>query len=135
MIVTDASVMVSALHPTDVHHQQSRAWLRQHLRAGNTLIAPLLLLSEVSGAVTRRSGDFALGQQALNRQIAFRQLRLVPLDAHLGVLAAQLAVQLRLRGADAVYVALAAQLRIPLVTWDGEQRERGGQIIDAREPW
>ena len=134
MIVADASVMMSALHPPDVHHQQSRAWLLQHLRAGDTLIAPLLLLSEISGSITRRSGDPALGQLALGRLIAFRQLRLVPLDARLGGLAAQLAVHLRLRGADAVYVALADQLQIPLVTWDREQRERGGQRIVAQEP-
>jgi len=36
--------------------------------------------------------------------------------------------------ADAVYVALAEQLQIPLVTWDREQRERGGQRIVAQEP-
>ncbi len=134
MIVTDASVMMSALHPPDIHHEQSRAWLQQHLRAGEMLIAPLLLLSEVSGSVTRRSGDPALGQLALDRLIAFRQLRLMPLDARLGVLAAQLALHLRLRGADAVYVALADQLQIPLVTWDREQRERGGQRIVTEEP-
>ena len=86
MIVADASVMMSALHPPDVHHQQSRDWLVQHLRAGDTLIAPMLLLSEISGSITRRSGNPALGRLALDRLIAFRQFRLVPLDARLGSL-------------------------------------------------
>jgi predicted nucleic acid-binding protein len=126
--------MVAALYPPDINYQMSRAWLRQHLRAGGVLFAPMLLLSEVSGAVTRRSGDEALGQLALDRLIAFRQLRLVPLDARLGLHSAQIALDLRLRGADAVYVALADQLQIPLITWDREQRERGGQRIDARQP-
>ena len=135
MNVVDASVLVAALYPPDVHHQVSRAWLRRHLRAGGILIAPILLLAEVASAVTRRSGDRALGQQALDRLLAFQQLRLVPLDPRIGVLAAQLALDLRLRGANAVYVAIAAQLQVPLVTWDREQRERGGQRIVAREPW
>ena len=134
MIGIDASVMVAALYPPDLQHQVSRAWLRQHLRAGGALIAPMLLLSEVAGAVTRRSGDSALGRLALDRLIALQQLRLVPLDARLGILSAQLALELHLRGADAVYVALADQLQIPLVTWDREQRERGAQRIDVRQP-
>ena len=133
-MVVDASIMVAVFHQADQYHQQSRAWLRDHLRAGDTLIAPMLLLSEVSGAVTRRSGDAALGRRSLLRLIGLQRLRLVPPDARLGVLAAQIALELRLRGADVVYVALADQLQLPLMTWDREQRERGGQRIDTRSP-
>ena len=42
MIVVDASVMVSALHPPDVNYHVSRAWLRQYLRTGGELVAPIL---------------------------------------------------------------------------------------------
>jgi hypothetical protein len=38
----------------------------------------------------------------------------------------ELAVDLRLGGADAVYVAVALQLQIPLVIWDGDYQERAG---------
>jgi predicted nucleic acid-binding protein len=132
--VVDASVMVGALYPPDLHHLASRAWLRQEILAGDELIAPLLLLSEVAGAVTRRSGDRALGRQAVQRLVALRQLRLVPLDVRLSVLSTQIAIDLQLRGADAIYVALAAQIRIPLITWDREQFERGAQRIITRRP-
>jgi predicted nucleic acid-binding protein len=134
MIVVDASIMVSALYPQDVHHQQSRQWLRQAIFAGERLVAPVLLLSEVAGAITRRSSDEAQGRRAIQRLLALQQLRFFPIDARLSLLAAQLAVELRLRGADAVYVAVAAQTHIPLITWDREQRERGGQRVDTRTP-
>jgi predicted nucleic acid-binding protein len=39
-----------------------------------------------------------------------------------------------LRGADAVYAALAAQLAIPLVTWDAEQIARVQTAIQAGIP-
>ena len=134
MNVVDASVMVGALHPLDVHHLASRAWLRQEILAGNELIAPLLLLSEVAGAVTGRSGDTALGRQAVRRLVALQQLRLVPLDVRLSLLSTQMAIELQLRGADAIYVALAAQIGIPLITWDREQFERGAQRVITRQP-
>jgi predicted nucleic acid-binding protein len=50
-------------------------------------------------------------------------------DAALGAAAAR-----SLRGADAVYVALADLLDLPLVTWDREQRERAGRRVRVITP-
>jgi predicted nucleic acid-binding protein len=55
-------------------------------------------------------------------------------DHRLGRASAELAVRLRLRGADAVYVAVAAHLKIPLVTLDTEQRERAKGLIEVKTP-
>jgi predicted nucleic acid-binding protein len=57
-----------------------------------------------------------------------------PVDLDLGQESAQLAIDLRLRGADAVYVALARRLGMPLVTWDGEQRERARSAVRVATP-
>ena len=59
---------------------------------------------------------------------------IMPIDRQLGQLAAQLAARLQLCGADAVYVALARQLGLPLVTWDNEQRTRAATIIPVQTP-
>jgi predicted nucleic acid-binding protein len=48
--------------------------------------------------------------------------------------AARFATQLRLRGADAVYIAAAARLRLPLVTWDLEQRDRAARLVEVLIP-
>jgi predicted nucleic acid-binding protein len=61
-------------------------------------------------------------------------LRLLPIDHLLAQAAAALAGRLRLRGADAVYVATAASLRLPLITWDVEQRDRAAAVVDVRTP-
>jgi predicted nucleic acid-binding protein len=46
----------------------------------------------------------------------------------------RLAARLRLRGADAVYVALAAAYREPLITLDAEMFERASGVAEAFTP-
>jgi len=133
-VVVDASVWVSALVPSDVHHAASRRWLEARLREGTPLVAPVILLAEVGGAVARRTGDIALGRQAVDMLLAFPTLRLAPVDDRLGSEAALLATQLHLRGVDAVYVATAILVGAPLVTWDVEQRKRAISVIQAYAP-
>ena len=62
------------------------------------------------------------------------ELRLVPLDSRLGRSAAQLAAEIVLRGADAVYVATAHHLNVPLVTWDREQQARADRLVAVQSP-
>jgi len=61
-------------------------------------------------------------------------LRLLTIDEELARAAAGLAARLRIRGADAVYIAAAAQLHLPLVTWDVEQRERAARVVEVLVP-
>lgn len=133
-MVVDASVVVSRLVPHDVHHEASRRWLTQHIADGGLLIAPTLLLAEVAGAVARRTGKPRLAQRAVAAVLRLPALRLVPVDEILARAASSLAGQFRIRGADAIYIAAAAALRVPLATWDLEQRERAAHIVDVFVP-
>jgi predicted nucleic acid-binding protein len=133
-MVMDASVWVSRLVPQDVHHLISRRWLERYVAAGGLLVAPVLLLAEVAGAISRRIGEPKLARQAVKNLLHVPGLRLIPVDQRLGREAAQLAADLRLRGTDAMYVAMARHLNIPLVTWDQEQQERAGELIVVRTP-
>lgn len=133
-MVVDASVIVSRLVPHDAHHEVSRRWLARHAAEGGLLVTPALLLPEVAGAVARRTGSARLASRAVDAVLRVPGLRLVPVDDVLARTAATLAGQLRLRGADAVYVAVAAALRLPLVTWDAEQRDRARRLIEVLMP-
>jgi len=55
-------------------------------------------------------------------------------DAGLAHQAALIAADLGLRGADAIYVALAERLGCPLVTWDVEMIRKTKGVIEARQP-
>ena len=91
MIVVDANVFVSLLVAADAHHERCVAWLRAQLSAGEMLVAPAILLPEVGGAISRRAAPDA-GREAMAALKRIRALRLVPVDAKLAGLAAELAV-------------------------------------------
>jgi len=132
--VADASVWIGALLPIDAHHATSRAWLDERMRRGEIIYAPDLLLVELAGGVARRTGDKIRTGHLVAALRLNPHVRWVALDEALRDRAAQLAIDLRLRGADAVYVATAQQLGVPLVTFDDEQLERAGPAVTVRTP-
>lgn len=132
--IVDASVWVSRFIIADLHHDESRFWLQQHLSGGSRVVSPTLLLVEVAGAIARRTGDTRHAQRTIDLLRATPGLRWVALSGETADQAAVLAAGQRLRGADAVYVALAKRLRIPLITWDNEQLSRSGPAIQALAP-
>jgi predicted nucleic acid-binding protein len=133
-MVVDASVVVSRLVLHDVNHEASRRWLEEHVAGGGLVVSPTLLLPEVAGAVARRTGKPRLARRALEAVLRLPNLRLIAVDAVLGRAAAALAGRLRVRSADAVYLTVAATLHLPLMTWDLEQRDRGGRLVEVWTP-
>lgn len=61
-------------------------------------------------------------------------LRLSSVDAHAVARATQIAIDGKLRGADAVYVALTQRLGVPLVSWDNEHHTRAPVYITGYTP-
>lgn len=134
MIVIDASVWVSVLLDTDLFHAESYAWLQEYMNLGGEIAAPSLLLPEVAASLTRRTRSAVSGRATIQYLTNLRGLRIIPLDQQLAWVAAEMAADYQLRGADAVYVALAHSLSIPLVTWDQEQIKRVQNVIKSGIP-
>jgi predicted nucleic acid-binding protein len=130
--VVDASVWVSRLVSTDSHHATTTAWFARQEQEGGCLVVPALMPPEVAGAIARRTHDGRLARRALVALLRLPALRLVALDRRLAELAASLAADLGLRGADATYVAVARRLDLPLVTWDRDQRERARRAVTTK---
>jgi predicted nucleic acid-binding protein len=127
--VLDASVWVSRLVSQDEFHAAVKSWMEEQRESGVQFISPALLLAEVGGAISRRTGEARLGKKAITQLENLPGLRLVEMDNELVRQAAKLAAELGLRGADSMYVAVARQLDLPLVTFDVDQRERAGERI------
>jgi predicted nucleic acid-binding protein len=129
VIVVDASVWVSLFVSADGHHSVTSAWFERRVTKGTPFAAPALVLAEIAGAVARRTGNPNDGDAVVRLVTAIPRLRLINVDRRVGTHAASLAAALRLRGTDAVYVAVADLLAVPLVTLDAEQVERArGQV-------
>ena len=130
--VVDASVVVALHHAADKFHHRCTKWLGEALTHGVALQAPGLLIVEVAAAIRRLTGDEELAAESI-RELA-DWLQLFPLDHRRAEAAAALAARTGVRGADAVYLALARELREPLVTLDRQQLERGEALVEVQRP-
>jgi len=131
-VIVDASVWVSRVVPVDVFHQPVKTWLEEQRSKGAVFLSPALLLAEVAGAISRRTGQPELAKQAIASLIRLPELRLVEMEQTLVQEAAQLAAELGLRGADSFYVAVAARLNLPLATLDEDQKNRAASRINLK---
>jgi predicted nucleic acid-binding protein len=134
VMVIDASVWVAALLTNDIHHRPSTALLRGLVLRKQQAVTPVLAWAEIAGAIARRTGSSELAKAAvafLNNQT---WLEYVPLDEPLARHAVAIAIAQRLRGADAVYVALASQRDGMLITLDREMLERAPASLTACTP-
>ena len=133
-MVVDASVWIGGLLPQDVFHDLSRAWLESRAKTRELIVTPTLAPPEVAGAIARRVGAPAIGREAVSALRRTPGLRIVHPTGALMSEATSIAAEYRLRGADAVYAALASALRLPLFTWDQELRQRTIGFIQALAP-
>jgi predicted nucleic acid-binding protein len=124
MFTIDASVHVNALNPTETGSQESQLFLKKISSRPWLVFSPTLLLVEVAAAIARAFDDTERG---LTMAQAIRGLpgqTWVSLDETLADESARLASKHRLRGADAVYAAIARRYGTTLITWDRQQLAR-----------
>lgn len=133
-MVIDASVWVAAFLSRDVHHGEVTAFLRKLIEDGLSVTIPVLALCEIAGAIGRQTTEPELAEKALGFLLAQSWIRFAPLNESLAAQAASLAARQRLRGADAVYVALAAQENGIIITLDREMLERTPDHLHACTP-
>lgn len=132
--IVDASVWASYFIAVDAWHAPSSDWFRLVRAEEAVIIGPTLLLPEVASAVSRRTGRADLANGALLQMERLRRLQLVSIDLEVARLAARLAGDLRLAGADSVYASLAQALEVRLVTWDNELRDRARSVATTASP-
>ncbi len=134
MYTVDTSVWINAFDQRENGHLDSRQFLQLIKTRMIQVAVPTLMLVEVAGTISRTRGD-------INQAIAFAEaLAVLPhitfydLDnvaAHQSLL---VAANQKLRGADAIYAALALQVGSTLVTLDKEQLNRLTGIVATITP-
>jgi predicted nucleic acid-binding protein len=130
-VVADASVWVSRLIESDEFHIAIKNWMKTQREQDTTFISPALLLAEVGGVISRVTGKPELGLNAIQKIENLPEVRIVDMDKALMDEASRIAAKYGLRGADSVYVAVAAILKIPLVTFDVDQREKASKLVEV----
>lgn len=130
----DASVFVNAFNPHEEGHAASLQILAAIQERGDPVIVPTLLVPEIAAAVARATEDSTGALQYAMATAALPQLTLVSLTAAVARQAADLAATHHLRGADAVYVAVARRYGTTIVSRDHEQRTRGAAVVTCQTP-
>lgn len=132
--VIDASVFVADALPWDRFHADSSALLLRLIALQHLILTPTIMLAEVAASIARQTDDPATAQQyvLVLQQLPYFQLRDV--DLALGYQALQVGVQQRIRGCDAIYVALAQLHGATLITLDQEQIQRKPIGLIVRTP-
>jgi predicted nucleic acid-binding protein len=130
----DASVFLNAFNPYEKGHTDSQRLLAHMQTHALPIIVPTLLLPEVAAAICRGRDDATLAHAFAAALRRLPHVVWVPLDEVLAQQAVDVAAQYRLRGSDAVYVAVALRFGSALITLDQEQRDRTAGAVTARYP-
>ncbi len=134
MYVIDASVHVADIRPGEPHHAEARAFFRWVADERKPVYLPVIVLPEVAAAISRGTGEPALARRLIAAMQRIPHFEIVPIGEDLGRLAAALAADHRIRGCDAIYVALAQERGARLITLDHQQRGRVPPGVIARSP-
>ncbi len=95
---------------------------------------PTLALAECAAAIARQTSDPYLAWELVSMIEDFPGIELISLDLLLARRAAEIAVEHRLRGADATYVAVANAFDAALISWDQEMLKRCPAAVATMTP-
>lgn len=130
----DASVFMSAFNPVEPRHAEANAFLAMLRSSATPVIVPEIVFVEVAATIGRTLEDASLALSFAQALRHFPNLLPIGLDEALSTLAAEAAARHRLRGSDAVYVAVAQRFGASLITLDREQQIRAPAAVQARTP-
>lgn len=134
MPVIDASVYIAINRDDEIEHESSVSWMVNSRAMGEKVFAPNILLAEACASIGRITGNTSDAEIILERLQNSTVITLIPITETLATRAAEIGFQQKIRGCDAVYVAVAEQLGQTLITLDNQQRERGKAVVETATP-
>ena len=134
LFTIDASVFVASYRRQETYSAISRELLRLVRESDVPLIEPAILPIEIAAALGRAGDNPEWVCEYAETVMSLPYLTLQPVDQRLARRAVALAAQCRMRGADALYVAVATQYGAHLVTLDAEQLRRAPTALHACKP-
>lgn len=123
-VTLDASVAVSASFPAEASFEDSHRLLELLVQDQAMIVVPSLIRPEIAAAVRRSTGDPDEAKALEETFSALPGVVFKDLDNRVADMAVEIAATAGLRGADAVYAAIARRFDATLITLDSEQRTR-----------
>ena len=133
-LTVDASVFMSANRANEITHLDSFELIRRIDSENILIVCPSIVLTESATAISRISGKFQLAHNLLSDIRSIASLDLVSITEDFARRAAVLGANLKLRGADSIYVQCAIDSGSTLITWDNEMLARAPSTIQTMTP-
>lgn len=134
MAIIDTSVYIASIDPAQPFHASAQRWMTSAIARGERIAAPWIIAPEVGSAIGRNTGDPVYAQAAVNYLTRAGAVDLVPVGPALAQRAAAIAAAQQVKGCDAIFVALAAEMGDTLVTLDKQQAARAAAVVAVHQP-
>ncbi|WP_129630791.1 type II toxin-antitoxin system VapC family toxin [Candidatus Oscillochloris fontis] len=134
MYTLDANIYARDIDPNDPNFEDCHALLERLKRGDVSIIVPTLLLAELAASISRVRRDPIRARLVVDALQSLPFMEFVDLDRTLGQAAADIAADRAVKGADAVYIAVAHRYGCTLVTLDQEQAKRAAPIVTVMTP-
>lgn len=131
-ICLDSSVIVAALRKQEVHYEAAKNLLEKVKDGNHIAIEPYIVLIEVVAAIKRRTGSTELAKRVKNDFLAIDTINFTDLESTRASDASEIAMNLGVRGMDAIIIQTAKEFNIPLITLDKEMIEKAKSFVDIR---
>lgn len=134
MYCIDASVLINSEIESEKLHEYSEKLMEKIREKGITILVPEIVLPEISSAIARGSNNSEKALEFVKELKQIPNIVFVPIDRELADEATRFAAEYRLRGCDAIYVAVASMFSVKLISLDEQQLVRAKDCIDASTP-
>jgi predicted nucleic acid-binding protein len=134
MFTIDASVHINALIPVEEGSEISQIFIERIFSQPLSVFSPNLLYVEFAASMARYYNDADRSLSLAEKLLILPGQVWVPLDFLLAEEASRIGAKQRVRGADAVYAAVAQLYKTTLITLDRQQLVRLGNVIPVKTP-
>ena len=121
-ICIDSSVFVAALRKQEVNYEAAKNLLKKIKDGEYIAIEPYIVLIEIVAAIKRRTGSTELTKRVKNDFLAIDTINFTDLESIRAINASEIAMNLGVRGMDAIVIQTAKEFNVPLVTLDSNNR-------------
>ena len=125
-------MIVTALRKQEVHYEDAKNLLEQVKDGNHIAIEPYIVLIEVVAAIKRRTGSTKLAKRVKNDILAIDTINFTDLESTRANDASEIALNLGVRGMDAIVIQTAKEFNVPLITLDKEMIEKAKSFVDIR---
>ncbi len=122
-------MIIAALRKQEVHHEAAKNLLETIKDGGHIAIEPYIVLIEIVAAIKRRTGSTELAKRVKNDFLAIDTINFMDLESTRASDASEIAMNLGVRGMDAIVIQIAKEFNIPLITLDKEMIEKAKSFI------